>query len=319
MDFIGKRRWIYLLSVLVILPGLISLAIPSSLGLGPPLRLGIDFAGGTSMTLAFSPPVAQKDLRQVLDDLGHGDASIQAAGEGRFFIRTRNLAPALAGQPSDRERIEQALKDRFGAAPAIEFQAVSALTAKKTVRSAAIAVFIASIGMLMYITWAFRRVPSPFRWGVVAIIALLHDVVVVIGSFSILGRLVGAEVNLMFLTALLAVIGYSVNDTVVVFDRIRENLQRGIARDLETVVNVSLSETLARSLNTGMPTLLAVLAVFLLGGATLRDFLLVFLIGITSGTYSSIAIASPLLVSWEKGELRWRWWPLRRRQPAKVA
>ncbi len=317
MDFVGKRRWFFLLSVLVILPGIISLAIPSSPGLGPRLRLGIDFAGGTSMTLSFPQPVAQKDLRQVLDDLGHGDASIQAAGQGRFFIRTRTLAPPLAGQPSERERIEKVLGDRFGA-PAVEFQAVSALTARQTVRSAAIAVVIASIGMLLYITWAFRKVPSPFRWGVTAIIALVHDVVVVIGSFSILGRLIGAEVDILFLTAVLAVIGYSVNDTVVVFDRIRENLQRGVARDLDTVVNLSLSETMARSLNTGLGTIFAVLAILVLGGPTLRDFLLVFLIGITSGTYSSIFVASLLLVSWEKGELR-RLWPFRRRQPARVA
>jgi len=317
VDFVGKRRWFFLLSVLVILPGIISLAIPSSPGLGPRLRLGIDFAGGTSMTLSFPQPVAQKDLRQVLDDLGHGDASIQAAGQGRFFIRTRTLAPPLAGQPSERERIEKVLGDRFGA-PAVEFQAVSALTARQTVRSAAIAVVIASIGMLLYITWAFRKVPSPFRWGVTAIIALVHDVVVVIGSFSILGRLIGAEVDILFLTAVLAVIGYSVNDTVVVFDRIRENLQRGVARDLDTVVNLSLSETMARSLNTGLGTIFAVLAILVLGGPTLRDFLLVFLIGITSGTYSSIFVASLLLVSWEKGELR-RLWPFRRRQPARVA
>ena len=297
MDFVGKKRWFFLFSAVLIALGIVSLLVP------PSLVLGIDFQGGTSLAGTFPEEVAQEEVRGVLAELGHGDASIQAAGEGRFFIRTRTLAPAVGDEPSEREVLQQALEQRFGAIQALEFSEVSSIFAQDTVRNAAFAVVAAAVGILLYITWAFRRVPSPFRYGVSAIIALIHDVFIVVGVFSILGKVIGAEVNTMFLTALLAVIGYSVNDTIVVFDRIRENLLRGVGRDLETVVNLSLAESLGRSLNTSVTIFFTLLAILLLGGPTLRDFILVFLIGVVAGTYSSIGIASQVLVAWEKGEL----------------
>jgi len=184
--------------------------------------------------------------------------------------------------------------------------------ARETARIAAIAVAVAAVGILLYVTWAFRRMPKPFRYGTCAIIALVHDVLVVLGVFSILGSILGWEVNLMFITGILAVIGYSVNNTVVIFDRIRENLIKGVSPNFEVIVNNSLVESLGRSLNTSLTTLFVVLALLLFVGAAIQNFAIVLLIGIIVGTYSSLCIAPQLLVVWERGE--WgrflQWLPL---------
>ena len=181
---------------------------------------------------------------------------------------------------------------------------VSPSIAVKTARNAGIAVIIAAVAMLIYIAWAFRRMPKPFRWGTCAIIALVHDVLIVLGVFAILGQVANVEVNAMFITAVLTVVGYSINNTVVVFDRVRENRTRGISPDFAVIVNSSLTETLARSLNTSLTTLCVILALLLFGGATIHYFVLALLIGLLAGTYSSLCIAAPLLVVWEKGEWR---------------
>ena len=176
--------------------------------------------------------------------------------------------------------------------------------ARETIRNAIIAVIVASIGILAYVTWAFRAIPNPFRYGVAAIVALVHDMVLIIGIFSILGKAIDMEVNSMFIVGLLTVLGYSVNDTIVVFDRIRENVARNIDRPLPGVVNTSINETVGRSLNTSFTTLFVLLALLLFGGPTIRGF--------PDGTghrsggrhYSSVAIASQFLVIWEQGEIR---------------
>jgi len=152
--------------------------------------------------------------------------------------------------------------------------------------------------------WAFRNVPSPFRYGLAAIAALIHDAVIVIGIFAILGVVADIEVGTMFLIAILTVIGYSVNDTIVVFDRIRENVLTYPNRELAEVVNLSISETIGRSLNTSLTLLFTLMAMILFGGQTIREFLLVLLVGVIAGTYSSIGLASQLLVTWEYGDLR---------------
>jgi len=199
--------------------------------------------------------------------------------------------------------LEKALTSRFGPMTIPQFDAVSPMVASETARNAGIAIAIAAVGMLLYITWAFRKMPNPFRYGVCAVIALAHDALVPLGVFAILGSLrSGWEVNLMFITGILTVIGYSINDTVVVFDRIRENLSRGISGDFETLVNNSIVETLGRSLNTSLTTLLVVIALILFVGASIQNLAVVMLLGIIFGTYSSIGIASNLLVVWQKGE-----------------
>ena len=179
---------------------------------------------------------------------------------------------------------------------------MSPTVAAETARNAGIAVIIAAVAMLLYIAWAFRRMPKPFRWGTCAIIALIYNVLIVVGIFSILGQVANVEVDAMFITGVLAVVGYSINNTVVVFDRIRENMSKGISPDFAVTVNSSIIETLGRSLNTSLTTLCVILALFLFGGATIHHFILVLLIGLLAGTYSSLFIAGPLLVVWEKKE-----------------
>jgi preprotein translocase subunit SecF len=158
------------------------------------------------------------------------------------------------------------------------------------------------VGILLYITWAFRKMPKPFHYGTCAVIALVHDVLVVLGIFCILGAILGWEINLMFITGILAIIGYSVNNIVVVFDRIRENVRRGVSPDFEFVVNSSIVETLSRQLNTSLTTIIVVLALLLFVGASIQNFAIVLLIGIIVGTFDSICIAPTLLVVWDRGE-----------------
>ncbi len=299
-DIVGKRFWFFLISGVVILIAIISLV---TFG----LKLGIEFSKGSMLTVSFEKEVDQDELMQELANSGYTNVLIQRTGEGDFIIRTHKLIG------DDKTNLEDALADKFGQLSETEFSSVSPMIAAETTRNAAIAVAVAAIGILLYITWAFRRMPKPFHYGTCAIIALLHDALIALGVFSILGGILGWEINLMFITGILAVIGYSVNNTVVVFDRIRENLSKDVRVDLEIVVNSSLIETLSRSLNTSLTTLFVVLALLLFVGASIQNFAVVLLVGIIAGTFSSLCIAPQLLLVWEKKE--WgrfiQWLPLR--------
>ena len=298
IDFVGKKRWFFLISEILVVIGIVSLVI-SQIQLGAPLRLGTDFTGGTSMILQFSPPVEQSQLREEMAELGYDKATIQNAGEGNFIIHVREItskdARELAGELGTELDSQVEITDYY---------LVSGTVAAETARNAVIAVIIAAVAMMFYIVWAFRRMPSPFRWGICGIIALIHDVFIIAGIFSILGWLAGVEIDALFITGLLAVVGYSINNTVVVFDRIRENVSRHISPDFAETVNNSLIDTLGRCLNTALTTLFVLLALFLFGGATIHYFVLVLLLGVIIGTYSSICISSQLLVMWEKREWR---------------
>jgi len=290
MNIIGKRFWFFLISAVIIVPGIISLAI---FGLEP----GIDFSSGTTMTLRFSPEVDQGELRQELSELGHDKAMIQRTGDDDFFIRVEEISS------EERKELVTALESTFSTEITVrDSYTVSPIIATETGRNSAIAVAVAAVAMLLYIAWAFRRMPKPFRWGICAIVALIHDVLVVMGIFSILGWVAEVQIDAMFITGMLTVVGYSVNNTVVVFDRIRENVSKGISKDFEVTVNSSILETLVRSLNTSLTTLFVILAIFLFGGVTIQYFILVLMIGVVAGTYSSICIAGSLLVIWDKGE-----------------
>jgi len=292
IDLVGKKQWFFLISGILIVAGIISLAV---FGLKP----GTDFAGGTSMTFQFSPPVEQSQLREEMAKLGYDKATIQNAGEGSFIIHigeiTSDEANDLAEKLGAELDSQVEITDYYSASPTV---------GAETARNAGIAVIIAAVAMLFYIVWAFRRMPSPFRWGTCAVIALIHDVFIIVGIFSILGWLAGVEIDALFITGLLAVVGYSINNTVVIFDRIRENTSRHISPDFAVTVNSSIVETLGRSLNTSLTTLFVILALFLFGGATIHYFVLVLLLGVIIGTYSSICISSQLLVVWEKREWR---------------
>jgi preprotein translocase subunit SecF len=289
IDFVGKKQWFFLGSAIVIIIMIISLAAFK-------LQPGIDFSGGTSMTLSFTPQVEQNQLRQELTALGYPEAIVQRS-ENNFFIRIKEISPEA------KEVLISGLETGFDTEILVlDYNAISPVIATHTARNAGIAVLIAAVAMLFYIVWAFRRMPSPFKWGTCAIIALIHDVLIILGIFAILGQVANVEVNAMFITAVLTIVGYSINNTVVVFDRIRENKTRGISPDFAVTVNSSLTETLARSLNTSLTTLCVVLALLLFGGATIHYFVLALLFGLLAGTYSSLFIAGPLLVIWEKKE-----------------
>jgi preprotein translocase subunit SecF len=271
---------------MVIVSGLISLAVP------PGLNLGIEFTSGSTMTVNFENPVEMAQVREALEQAGQADVILQRTGDD-FFMRLRELSP------DQKVTLEAQLTQRLGPLVVLDFASVSAIVSKEIGRDAGIAIAAAAVGILLYVAWAFRRLAKPWRYGVSAIFALVHDVLVVLGLFSLLGRFFGVQVDATFIAAILAVVGYSVNNTVVVYDRIRENTVRGISRDYVQVVNQSLVESLVRSLNTSLTTLFVVLALFLFGGETIRNFTLVFIIGITAGTYSSLFISSQLLVVWE--------------------
>jgi len=303
LDFVHRRRWYYLLSVVILIPGIISLLTP------PALKPGVEFASGTSMTVRFEQSVAAEDLRSALADIGHSEARVQRTSEGDFIIRMGELEavadvpPVGPAMPSEREAIEDELEARFGLFTVRDFASVSEIVSREIARDATIAVVAAAGGILLYIIWAFRNLPKPWRYGVCAIIAVLHDTLVVVGAFSIFGKVFGMEINTMFITGLLTIIGFSVHDTIVVFDRIRENVTRNPGVELPEIVNASLTETLARSLNTSLTLIVTIAALLLLGGVTIESFLLVLLIGVVSGTYSSIFVAAQLLVSWEEGDV----------------
>lgn len=297
MDIVGKRRWFLLLSLLLVVPGLISLAVP------PRLHLGIEFTGGSTISVEFASPVSSARLQGKLNELGHSEAIIQAAGEKGYFVRITTLkAPAGEGAVSERQQVSDALATL---APVARYDvaSISGVVASDTVRYSFLAVAVALVSILLYMSWSFRKVSKPVRYGTVAVIALIYDVLVVLGAFSILGKVVQMEVDALFIPAILTVIGYAVNDTIVVLDRIRENAGKAPEMPLSQVVNNSIMETLGRSLNTGMTTLIAILALLFLGGESLRPFLLALFIGITTGTYTSIGVASQLLVVWERGEI----------------
>jgi len=293
LNFVKYRGWFFLLSLLVIAPGIVFLII------APGLRPGIDFNGGSTITIQFDDPVNQDELRLSLTNLGHPDATVQKLEENNFFIRTRELD----------EDSKDLLVESIGAklspsgSKELSFDLVSPVVAQETVINAFWAVLAASVGIFIYLWWAFRNVPNPFRYGTAAILALIHDAVVVIGIFAILGELADIEVNTMFLIALLTVIGYSVNDTIVVFDRLRENVLLYPNRTFVENTNSSIAETIGRSLNTSLTLLFTLLALLLFGGPTIRVFLWVLLIGVVAGTYSSIGIATQTLVVWENGDL----------------
>ena len=293
MDFVGKRFWFFIISLLVITPGIIFLI------LAPGLNPGIDFTGGSSMTLRFSNEsnINQEQVRDQLFALSYEEATVQNLGENSFFVRTRELDEVA--KDALVTNITSSLDE--GAENVLQgFDLVSPIVAQETVMNAFWAIIAAAIGIFIYIWWAFRNVPSPLRYGLAAIVALIHDTIIVIGIFAILGELMNMEVNTMFLIALLTVIGYSVNDTIVVFDKIRENVLIHSNRAFPEIVNLSISETISRSLNTSFTLLITLVALILFGCATIREFLFVLLIGVAAGTYSSVAIASQVLVSWDQ-------------------
>ena len=302
-NIVGKRGWYFVISALLIIPGLLSMIAPPGWSTGNSgLRPGIDFTSGSVLNIAFEASVETQAVRDLLASLGHPEALVQSVGGNSVLIRTRVLAEASGNVVSERQRIQDALEETVGAIEASGVDTVSPIVADETVRNTFLALLVASVFILIYIWYAFRRVPRAYRYGVAAVVTLAHDTVIVLGVFSILGRLFGMEVNSMFIVGILTVAGYSVNDTIVVFDRIRENAIRVPDRALQDTVNLSIIESVGRSINTSFTTLLVLMAMLLIGGESIRELLLVVAIGVVVGTYSSIFIAAQFLVIWERRE-----------------
>jgi preprotein translocase subunit SecF len=293
IDLVARRYLFFLISAIIIVPGLISLILP------PHLRLGVDFTGGTLWEVQFQKPVSGKDVLQILAAHGYGDSLVQASNNNVILIRAKEIRP---DQPI-KAQIANDLRSHFGPFTELSFQSVGPSVGTEIWQRSLTAVALASLGILLYLWWAFRHVPRPYLYGLCAIIALLHDALVVVGIFSILGRFFRVEVDSLFVTALLTVIGFSVHDTIVVFDRVRENSIRHAGEPFPSIVNHSLLQTLGRSLSTSLTVIFTLSALVLFGGDSTRLFALALLIGVISGTYSSIFNASMLLVVWETGEL----------------
>lgn len=296
LDIIGKKNIYFLISLLVIVPGLISLLLFG-------LKLSIEFTGGTRLTLDFPQTVSSQTVQTVRGAIEQQKievSSIQPSGKS-IIIRTSQM-----NQKQDAV-ILAAIHEKVGNVKQEEFETIGPTIGAETTRSAFYSVLLASALIVLYIAISFRKVPKPassWRFGICAIIALLHDVLVLVGIFSLLGHFFNVEVDSLFITALLTVIGFSVHDTIVVFDRIRENLLRVSGVPFAQVVNNSILQTIVRSLNTSLTAILVLFTLLLFGGANIHWFVVALLIGIISGTYSSIFNASPLLVVWHNWDAR---------------
>ena len=291
MNIIGKRFWFFLISGAVILAGIIALI---AFGLKP----GIEFKSGTEVTISFSEnaTATKEKVTGALEELGYASGSFIVRAAGADYILD---LPELndAGKAALLSALAKVGDFKDGG-----FYTVSPLAAGQTVRNASIAVLVSAVVILLYLAWAFRRMPNPIRWGTCAIASLLHDVLVVIGVFAILSGIFGWQVDLMFVAAVLTVAGYSVNDTIVIYDRIREGVRRSPGVSFESVVNRSLVETMSRTLVTGLGTLFVLIALAIIVGGPIQNLVVVLLVGIVTGTYSSIGTAASLLVVWERGE-----------------
>ena len=328
----ARRRWITLgLSLVVFAAAAITLLVP------PSLKAGIEFTGGSTFTLQFGQEetpaggageqaeegagggaetpeparvVEAKELREALSRLGHEEAKVQGAGFNTFLVRTVELegAPPITAAegpvpPGEIDEILTGLEEEFGPVQRLDFATVSGTVSTEIARDATLAVAVAAAAILIYVAFAFRRQRSAWRYGLCAVIALVHDSVVVLGLFSLLAKVAGTEVDTAFIVAILTVIGFSVHDTIVVFDRVREVTSRDAFVPFAEAVNVSLTETLVRSVNTSFVTVLTIIAMFLIGGVTIQNFLLVLIVGVIAGTYSSIFVAAQVLVAWEHHDI----------------
>jgi preprotein translocase subunit SecF len=295
MNIIKHRYLFFLISLLVIVPGLIALAIWG-------LPLSIDFTGGSELDVAFASGTAPQPAAvfEMLNNAGYKDSVVQSSGVDGLSIRTATI------DEDQKNNLVNQLETAYGKLTVNSFTTVGPTIGAEVANRAMLAVAIAALAIILYITFAFRGVQHAVRYGVAAVMAMLHDVLVVVGIEALVGHFVGWEADSMFLTAVLTVIGFSVHDTIVVFDRVRENSNIYRRLGYNEVVNHSTVQTLARSINTQLTVMLCLLSMALLGGVTIRHFVIILLVGVFSGTYSSIFNASPILVVWENRE--WQHW-----------
>jgi len=290
MNIISKKYIYFLISLLVIIPGIISLVLFG-------LKLSIDFTGGSLLEVNLHKQVSTDEIKTVVAKENVDVAAVQQSENNTYLIRMKTI------DKDQNEKVKQDLTNAFGQAEQLRFETVGPTIGKELSIKALQAIGLASILIVLYIAWSFRKVPKPvssWRFGVCAIVALLHDVLVVVGIFSLLGHFKGVEVDSLFVTAVLTIIGFSVHDTIVVFDRIRENLRVMAGKPFAYIVNESILQTMNRSLSTSLTVAFVLFALLLFGGETIKWFVAALLVGIVSGTYSSIFNAAPLLVVWHE-------------------
>lgn len=301
-ELVQRRRVYFVFSGVLIALGIAAM-VYSLVTTGAPFPLGVDFRSGTRFELQFVEPVTEDELREVFAGFGISNPAVIALrGEdlqNAWQIRTEFVTP------EESQAIEAALAEEV--APLVPgstlVQSVSPSIGAEVTRAAFIAVLVAAVIILIYIMFAFRQVPNSFRYGACAVTAMIHDLFIIFGFAALTGMVLGWEVDALFLTAVLTVAGFSLQDTIVVFDRIRENIARRPLERYEMVVNRSILETIHRSLATQLNAMFVMVAILLFGGASIKPFIAVLLVGLLSGTYSSIFTAVPLLVAWEKGEI----------------
>lgn len=300
-NLVQKRRLFFLLSAMVIIPGILVM-VYSVATTGAPFRLSIDFVGGSIYELKFTEAGAsESNIRGVFSEFGEDNVIIQRLGaeaDYRWSVR---------GNFEDQQTTQGILNRLEEIAPldrsSLRVEQVSATVGREVTRAALIAVAVAAFIITGFIVLAFRQVPKAVRYGLCAIAAMIHDLLVVAGIMSLFGLLFGWEVDALFLTALLTVVGFSVQDSIVLFDRIRENIPKYLGEPYEAIVNRSIWETIHRSLATQLNAFFIMAAILLFGGETIKQFIAILFIGLVTGTYSSIFTAVPLLVAWEKGEI----------------
>ncbi|MGE5224593.1 MAG: protein translocase subunit SecF [Omnitrophica WOR_2 bacterium] len=296
LDIVGKRYFFFGLSLLVIIPGMIALIVWG-------MPLSIDFTGGSLLEIKFNSGTAPEPSQVIAlyDSHGYPDSQVQTSQKDTLIIRSKSMEDAT------KTTLVNEMSKQFNSQITIlSFTSVGPSVGQEVTRTAGYAVIAAAVFIMGYITLAFRGVQHAFRYGVSAVIAMLHDILVVVGIEALLGHFLGWEADALFLTALLTVIGFSVHDTIVVFDRIRENANVHRRIPYETMVNHSIVQTLDRSINTQLTVMITLLSLALFGGTTTRHFVTILLIGVFSGTYSSIFNAASILVVWENRD--WRNW-----------
>ncbi len=291
LGFVKHRKIWFAFSGILIAASIAALAIFG-------LKLNIDFVGGSLLEVRFSETVpANAEITKALADAGLPGTTVQPSEEQKVLIRSNSLTE------EEHQKVLETLKTSFGDVTEERFDSIGPVIGEELRRSAIIGVVVTLLLIGLYIAWAFRKVSEPiasWKYGLLTVVTGFHDVIVPLGVFAVLGRFYGWEIGSAFIAAVLTILGYSISDTVVVFDRTRENLQRHSGEPFEDTVEKSIRQTYVRSINTSVTTLLALIAIFLFGGETTQPFALALIIGIAVGTYSSIFIASPALVEWEK-------------------
>ncbi len=296
---IQKRRIYMSISIIFVVLSIVSILMWG-------FKLGIDFTSGSLLEVRFAGVTPTVDeINQNLNDLKLGETfTVQPTDANGFIIKYQNIEEKVHQDILNSFKAKYESKDQAGKVVLEQrFDSIGPSIGKELRTKAFYSIILVNVCIILYVAWSFRKVSFPvqsWKFGVAAILALLHDIIITMGVFSVLGHFAGIEINIPFIVALLTILGYSVNDTIVVFDRIRENLTKLPRLDFESLVNRSINETFARSINTSMTVLLVLLAVCLFGGESIRYFALALIIGVFCGTYSSIFIASPILVVWEK-------------------